>query len=56
MFFKGHFTQVVWKGSRKMGIGLATNPSTQSTFVVARYLPPGNYQGMFPQNVGPRIH
>lgn len=45
----GHFTQVVWKNSNKLGFGYANvNGYTAS---VALYSPPGNYQGQFPQNV-----
>ncbi|KAL5269718.1 hypothetical protein ACHWQZ_G003248 [Mnemiopsis leidyi] len=45
----GHFTQVVWKSSTKLGCAMATKGS--STWVCCNYSPPGNYQGQFPQNV-----
>ena len=48
----GHFTQLVWKGSTKMGVGKATNGSGW-TFVVANYSPAGNMQGAFTANVLP---
>ncbi|KAG5272101.1 hypothetical protein AALO_G00161670 [Alosa alosa] len=50
---KGHFTQVVWKGSEKLGVGLATDGKT--TFVVCQYLPAGNISnpGYFEKNVLP---
>uniref|UniRef100_A0A182WIM3 SCP domain-containing protein n=1 Tax=Anopheles minimus TaxID=112268 RepID=A0A182WIM3_9DIPT len=48
----GHFTQVVWKDSRELGVGLARNRSGQ-VFVVANYDPPGNYIGSFAKNVPP---
>jgi len=41
----GHFTAVVWDTSVKMGIGMAYNPKTKKTYVVSRYLPPGNFSG-----------
>ena len=47
----GNFTQVVWKGSRKLGVGLARSASDR-WYVIAVYDPPGNYLGQFPQNVG----
>lgn len=47
----GNFTQVVWKGSRKLGVGLARSASDR-WYVIAVYDPPGNYTGQFPQNVG----
>lgn len=36
----GHFTQVVWKESRELGVGMAKNRSGE-VFVVANYDPPG---------------
>lgn len=49
----GHFTQVVWKGSTELGVGLAKNNKNQ-IFVVANYDPPGNFQGRFKENVIPK--
>lgn len=46
----GHFTQLVWRGSQSLGIGVATS-RTGGTFVVANYYPPGNYLGQFMENV-----
>ena len=42
-----HFTQVVWKGTMKVGVGIAGD------FVVARYYPAGNMLsfGGFAKNV-----
>ncbi|XP_055620130.1 uncharacterized protein LOC129764733 [Toxorhynchites rutilus septentrionalis] len=48
----GHFTQVVWKDCRELGVGVARNRSGQ-IFVVANYDPPGNYIGSFAKNVPP---
>ena len=45
----GHFTQMVWASTTEIGIGRAVKG--QTTFVVANYLPPGNVQGRFEQNV-----
>ncbi|KAK1976895.1 CAP domain-containing protein [Colletotrichum cereale] len=42
----GHYTQVVWKSTTKVGMALATN--SQGTYVVARYSPPGNFIGQKP--------
>lgn len=36
----GHFTQVIWKESRELGVGMARNRSGE-VFVVANYDPPG---------------
>ena len=46
----GHFTQVVWVDSVELGVGKATSPNGMQ-FVVARYFPPGNFLGRFPENV-----
>ncbi|XP_063065990.1 GLI pathogenesis-related 2 [Engraulis encrasicolus] len=49
----GHFTQVVWKGSKQVGVGLATDGNT--VFVVGQYVPAGNISnpGYFEKNVLP---
>ncbi|MDJ0677490.1 MAG: CAP family protein [Calothrix sp. MO_167.B42] len=48
----GHFTQVVWKNSTKVGCGKAKSVDGK-VFVVCNYDPPGNVQGQFSQNVLP---
>ena len=48
----GHFTQIVWQSSKEMGAGKAVS-STGAQFVVARYQPPGNVRGQYPENVKP---
>ena len=47
----GHFTQVVWKGTEKLGCGIAGD------FVVCRYSPSGNITnpGFFAANVMPKM-
>ncbi|XP_072528472.1 GLI pathogenesis-related 2 [Salminus brasiliensis] len=49
----GHFTQVVWKDTKEVGYGVATDGAT--IFVVAQYLPAGNIAnpGYFEKNVLP---
>lgn len=54
----GHFTQVVWKTSTRLGIGFARGSYTFGSqrfdnclFVVGRYLEPGNLVGAYTQNV-----
>ncbi|MBD2561391.1 MULTISPECIES: CAP family protein [Nostoc] len=53
----GHFTQVVWKGSTKLGCGAAQGTATiegnkyNAFYVVCQYAPAGNVQGQFPDNV-----
>ncbi|KAK7791609.1 hypothetical protein R5R35_008140 [Gryllus longicercus] len=48
----GHFTQVVWKDSRTLGVGMARSRGG-NTFVVANYDPPGNFIGNFATHVPP---
>ena len=45
----GHFTQVGWKGSTKLGCGSAKCKGM--TIWVCTYDPPGNMRGDFPDNV-----
>lgn len=59
----GHFTQVVWKGSTRLGCAQATCPATNispswtrwdtAQLVVCRYLEAGNLPSAFPENVLP---
>eukprot|EP00696_Hemimastix_kukwesjijk_P010330 gnl/Hemi2/23025_TR7708_c0_g2_i1.p2 gnl/Hemi2/23025_TR7708_c0_g2~~gnl/Hemi2/23025_TR7708_c0_g2_i1.p2 ORF type:complete len:222 (+),score=42.20 gnl/Hemi2/23025_TR7708_c0_g2_i1:48-713(+) len=46
-----HFTQLVWAGTRLVGVGVAR--SGTDTYVVAHYHPPGNWRGEFAANVLP---
>jgi uncharacterized protein YkwD len=48
----GHFTQVVWKGSKTVGFGKAKNGN--SYYGCAQYYPAGNYEGEYKQNVLPQ--
>ncbi|CAD6999719.1 unnamed protein product [Ceratitis capitata] len=47
----GHFTQIVWRESRQLGVGIATKGDT--TYVVCNYNPPGNILGSFDSMVPP---
>ena len=49
----GHFSQVVWKGSQRFGIGRAAEMRNGllCTYIVARYRPAGNFLGEFKENV-----
>uniref|UniRef100_A0AC35TNF2 SCP domain-containing protein n=1 Tax=Rhabditophanes sp. KR3021 TaxID=114890 RepID=A0AC35TNF2_9BILA len=48
----GHFTQLVWKKSTKVGFGVTV--ANGIVYTVCQYSPPGNYLGQFPQNVFPK--
>ncbi|XP_019640510.1 PREDICTED: Golgi-associated plant pathogenesis-related protein 1-like [Branchiostoma belcheri] len=46
----GHFSQVVWKGSKELGVGTAKSDKGMAV-TVCNYSPPGNMQGAFGSNV-----
>ena len=48
----GHFTQVVWRDTREMGVGRAQGRDGK-WLVVANYLPAGNFIGRYAENVFP---
>ena len=48
----GHFTQVVWKGSRELGVGKAKDGKGKC-IVVGSYRPAGNLIGSYGNNVFP---
>ncbi|MCQ2820108.1 MAG: CAP domain-containing protein [archaeon] len=48
----GHFTQVVWKGSKYAGFGVAKG--RDGYYGVGNYYPAGNFIGRYPQNVFPK--
>lgn len=43
----GHYTQMVWKSTREVGMGISVCKNG-SVIVVANYFPPGNYLGEKP--------
>lgn len=48
----GHFTQMVWAGSRKVGCGVAR--CGNKSYAICQYHPAGNYVGHYHKNVKPR--
>ena len=50
----GHFTQVVWRDSTELGVGMARNRNGE-VYVVCNYNPAGNFLGSFTENVLPPI-
>ena len=53
----GHFTQLVWKGSTKIGAGRVYGKSTDGkwfeTYIVVNFTPAGNVTGAYKDNVLP---
>lgn len=51
----GHFTQMVWRGSKQLGVGVALSDDGQSVYMVTHYFPAGNITnaGYFKENVLP---
>ena len=49
----GHFTQVVWKATTRLGIGRAVSASN-NLYVVGNYFPGGNFNNAYEENV-PRL-
>jgi uncharacterized protein YkwD len=51
----GHFTQMIWKSSQKMGVGVALSAGGRIVHIVTDYYPAGNITnpGYFAKNVLP---
>lgn len=49
------FSQVVWKKTAEIGIGIASNRSGNEQIVVVSYSPAGNIIGQFHENVSPKL-
>ena len=43
----GHYTQMVWKNTQEVGVGVAICPNG-AIIIVANYYPAGNYMGQYP--------
>ncbi|XP_054719714.1 Golgi-associated plant pathogenesis-related protein 1-like [Uloborus diversus] len=52
-----HFTQMIWRSTTHIGVGVAPVPGEPRLFLVVRNHPAGNsnYPGEFQKNVHPRI-
>ena len=48
----GHFTQILWKSTKFIGVGVDWN-SNGKVVIVVRYKPAGNRAGIFQENVSP---
>ena len=56
VYLKVFVLQLVWKGTARVGVGLkkiVTSDGFTMTYIVARYSPPGNIDGLYADNVKP---
>lgn len=44
----GHYTQIMWRATRRVGCAMVTCYNGRGTFITCNYDPPGNYVGMRP--------
>ncbi|CAR29972.1 hypothetical protein ZYGR_0AD06630 [Zygosaccharomyces rouxii] len=51
----GHFTQLVWKSSTKVGCGSKQCGGSVGKYIICNYNPAGNFIGDFSQNVLPTL-
>lgn len=51
----GHFTQLVWDDSTRLGVGVTRSQTTGKFYVVMKYWPPGNFIGKYTQHVKPPV-
>ena len=47
----GHFTQMIWKGTEKVGFGWEESSKNNKFYFLAYYYPAGNEVGKFKENV-----
>lgn len=47
----GHFTQMVWKDTQRVGCASSKSKKTGRIYIVCNYYPPGNVIGKFNENV-----
>jgi uncharacterized protein YkwD len=52
-FQAGHFTALVWKSTTSFGFGYTYNTTKKLAKIVMNFTPPGNYIGLYSQNVFP---
>ncbi|XP_025411814.1 protein PRY1-like isoform X2 [Sipha flava] len=48
-----HFTQLIWKGSRELGVGVSKCSKSGQIYLVCNYNPRGNFRSQFKENVLP---
>lgn len=53
MYVLGHFSQVVWKETKELGVGIAES-KCGLYYICCNYYPAGNVEGKYKENVPPR--
>lgn len=51
----GHFTQLIWKSSTKVGCGSKQCGGSVGKYIICNYNPAGNFIGEFSENVLPTL-
>ena len=51
----GHFSQIVWKNTKKVGFGRVVLHGGRHIYITAYYSPPGNISSQYKENVPPPI-
>lgn len=49
----GHFTQIIWRETKQVGVAFARSADGRRIYIVARYYPPGNFVQTISANVAP---
>ena len=53
--YSGHFSQMVWRDTTALGVGLALSNSKRNVYVVTFFSPKGNWLGEFATQVLPPL-
>ncbi|KAF8562031.1 hypothetical protein P879_07073 [Paragonimus westermani] len=51
----GHFTQLMWRKTKELGVGFTASNTPDRAFIVCFYHPPGNIKGEYMENVCPPL-
>jgi len=52
----GHFTQMIWKSTKQMGVGAARTADNKTLIIVVNYAPAGNIRNYYQSNVYPWLN
>ncbi|KAA3676611.1 uncharacterized protein DEA37_0003127 [Paragonimus westermani] len=51
----GHFTQLIWRKTKELGVGFTASNTLERAFIVCFYHPPGNVKSEYMENVCPPL-